>query len=338
MIWSLQVLRFIAAMMVVYLHSALAAFKATGSSGFIPPEIQVAGVAGVDIFFVISGVIIARTAPGLSWRQFAWKRCTRILPMYFLASMAAAAIAARSSIGWREVVASITLWPALDVMTVPLLPIAWTLSFEMTFYAAATLVLIDRRLLPVILGLFALTLALRPTGPVLQFLGNPIILEFIIGVGLAYAPSLRLGVWGIPVGAVAILIAGPLGLSPYGTNVNTIDFLVGNHAFERVVAYGIPAAMIVYGTMQVKAEKSVWTYLGDSSYTLYVFHTLAISAALALWNVYPMPPDFMILTSVVASVLLSWRIYERFEKPILAALRRASATSRVAAGKDVTAR
>jgi len=36
MIWSLQVLRFVAALMVVYVHAAQTAFAATGSNGFIP--------------------------------------------------------------------------------------------------------------------------------------------------------------------------------------------------------------------------------------------------------------------------------------------------------------
>ena len=40
MIWSIQVLRFVAALMIVYLHAAFIAFSATGSSGVIP--------AGVD--------------------------------------------------------------------------------------------------------------------------------------------------------------------------------------------------------------------------------------------------------------------------------------------------
>jgi exopolysaccharide production protein ExoZ len=66
-IWPLQILRFIAALMVVYVHAAHLAVKATGSYGLFPPELPLAGQAGVDIFFVISGVIIAKTAVGLSW-------------------------------------------------------------------------------------------------------------------------------------------------------------------------------------------------------------------------------------------------------------------------------
>jgi exopolysaccharide production protein ExoZ len=64
-IWPLQILRFVAALMVVYVHAAQLAVKETGSYGLFPPEFALAGQAGVDIFFVISGVIIAKTAVGL---------------------------------------------------------------------------------------------------------------------------------------------------------------------------------------------------------------------------------------------------------------------------------
>ncbi|MDK1388433.1 acyltransferase [Sinorhizobium sp. 8-89] len=296
MIWSLQVLRLVAALMVVYLHAALTAFQATGSSGVLPPEIQIAGTAGVDIFFVISGVIITRTGRNLTWQQFAWKRLRRIVPIYYLASIPAAFVAAKAGFGWREVVTTITLWPALDVMTAPILPVAWTLCFEMLFYGAATLVLFDRRFLPLLLGLFAISCAFRSAGPVFQFIGNPIIIEFLIGVALAFAPPFRAALWGIPLGATAILIAGPLGITPFG---DTIDFLLGKEAFQRVLVYGVPAGLIVYGTMQVRAERSIWTYLGDGSYTLYLFHTFPISLFLTLWNAFPLAPDIIILLELL---------------------------------------
>jgi exopolysaccharide production protein ExoZ len=76
----LQSLRFAAAMMVVYFHAAGVSLIATGSYGLLPRNFQIVGRAGVDIFFVLSGVIIATTARRLTWREFVWR--SRIVPMY----------------------------------------------------------------------------------------------------------------------------------------------------------------------------------------------------------------------------------------------------------------
>src|SRR5687768_12050310 len=129
MIWSLQTLRFVAALMVVYIHAAQTAQTATGSIGMIPGPLATIGRSGVDIFFVISGVIIARTAPGLTWQEFAWKRFRRIIPIYYLVCIPAMLPALYFGIGWRELLASLMLWPATDVMTAPVLGVAWTLCF-----------------------------------------------------------------------------------------------------------------------------------------------------------------------------------------------------------------
>jgi len=325
MIWSLQVLRFVAALMVVYLHAAETAFEATGSSGIVPLDLSIVAISGVDIFFVISGVVIARTASGMTSAEFAWKRFRRIVPFYLLCCLPSVLVAAKTGFGWREGVATFLLWPATDVMTAPLLLVAWTLCFEMVFYGAAALVLADRRWAAVLLVLYGLAFAFRPFGPLFQFLGNPLILEFLFGVAIAHAPMRRELVWGIPLGAAALFAVGIAGLAPLG---GTIKYLSGVDALQRVMVYGVPAALIVYGTMQIRAKQSIWTYLGDASYSVYLTHPLTVAALLAVWTAYPVPADLIVALGMLASVVVAWRIHEGFEKPILAALRPAIAGKR----------
>jgi len=73
----------------------------------------------------------------------------------------------------------------------------------------------------------------------------------------------------------------------------------------------------VHGCLQIKTRESVWTYLGDASYSLYLSHTLILLALLGLWQKLPMAPDLIILTGILASLLFAWRVHELFERPIM---------------------
>ena len=321
MIWPLQILRLVAALMVVYIHAAQIARAATASNGLLPPEFQIAGLSGVDIFFVISGVILARTAKGQTWQEFGWKRFRRIIPIYFIVCIFVMLISLRngSRVEWRELAATFLLWPATDVMTVPLLPVAWTLCFEALFYVAAALVIADRRWLGPILLTFGAAIALRTQGPVFQFLGNPLMFEFLLGIAVAYAPALRQAIWLIAVGVIALVAAGFMGTAPTGSTLNN---LMGDGGFQRVLVYGVPAALVVYGTMQITAGESDWTRQGDASYSLYLTHPLLMPTLLAMWKLVPLQADLVILVTAAASVFFGWRIHLAIEKPVIAWLTR----------------
>lgn len=308
-LWSLQVLRFFAALLVVHIHAVTLARDVAGGPGLVGAY-GIIGRCGVDIFFVISGVIIARTAAGLSPQAFALKRFRRVVPLYLLFALPMVIKHALvDGFTWRDALATFALWPATDVMTAPALDVAWTLSFEMLFYAAATLVLVDRRWAYVLVAAWAAAMALD--GPLFQFVGNPIIAEFLFGVALARAPRWRLGPWLIPLG-VACLIAG-IRLLPSG---DTLRFLEGSD-WERPLVLGLPAAMIVYGVMQIDAKPSAWTYLGEASYSLYLSHGLALIGVYVLAKAIPMPPDVFIVLALGVAVAVSCRIHEAFEKPLM---------------------
>src|SRR5215467_6854992 len=133
------------------------------------------GSPASTIFFVISGFIIAKAATGRTAAEFLTARLIRILPLYlvFASQQAIFAGLAGRPFGWREAIATFLFWPATDRMTSPALDVGWTLAFEMLFYAAAALVLTQRRgivpLTYVAVGAWAVAFTLRPAGPVFQF-------------------------------------------------------------------------------------------------------------------------------------------------------------------------
>ena len=323
MIWSLQVLRFVAALMIVYLHAARVgaevALNTTGDTRWAPYDMASAANAGVDIFFVLSGAVITLTAPKLTARQFFWRRFRRVMPIYLICSIPPVMVAfATADFGWRKLLATVLLWPATDVLTAPVLFVGWTLCFEMLFYTGATLVLVDRRWIYALVALFAGACLLRPFGPVFQFLGNPIIVEFAFGAAIILLPRSRFGVMALPVGVAALLLSGQW----FDPGVSVIDALAGVDAEQRVIAFGIPAALIVYGARHIDAKPGLWTYLGEASYVLYLVHPSVAKGLLTFWMIYPIPPYLVALCTMGAALLLSWRVHELIDKPVLRILPR----------------
>ena len=118
----------------------------------------------------------------------------------------------------------------------------------------------------------------------------------------------------MPFGFIALMWAGLMGVAPAW---GALEIVYGHEAFWRVLVYGVPAAMIVYGTLQAKVGESVWTYLGNASYSLYLTQLLPLSALYVLWRIHPIPPDLIVLIGLAAALLFAWRVHERVEKPIM---------------------
>jgi peptidoglycan/LPS O-acetylase OafA/YrhL len=196
----LQTLRAIAAWLVVADHALLDLTH----SELQKPVTSVAwalGNIGVYVFFVISGFIMVH----ICWDEFGRRgaagnflrrRIIRIVPLYWLATIAALAfhkvsVTHGAEAGWPELVRSLLFVPYQDEDGgwAPILPQGWTLNYEMMFYAIFAAALAFRRqiALPVIggaLGVFTLVGSLLPAGA-LAYLSSPIVLWFVLGIGLA---------------------------------------------------------------------------------------------------------------------------------------------------------
>ena len=120
---------------------------------------------------------------------------------------------------------------------------------------------------------------------------------------------------------MAILVLGAaLNWPPFGVEK---DFLAGESGWIRVATLGVPAALIVWGTLQIDARKGALTTLGDASYSIYLFHAPLVAAAVWLMVRFSAAPsDLIIAVAAGFAVLIGWRIHELFEKPLLAFLKR----------------
>ncbi|MEO8813443.1 MAG: acyltransferase, partial [Caulobacteraceae bacterium] len=182
------------------------------------------GRAGVDVFFVISGVIMwtvtsgRRLAPG----AFLWRRLTRVAPAYWAVSLAVFAIAAawpkflpQVLPGWGHLALSLAFVPHLDPkgLPFPTLPPGWTLDYEAIFYLvfAGALLAAERLRAWLVTGALAAIVAagFLLTDPVYILGANPMLLQFAAGVWIGRAAArgaLPPRAWGFA------LIAGGLGL------------------------------------------------------------------------------------------------------------------------------
>lgn len=299
---NIQALRGIAALLVVLVHSV--AMPVDVGMGNLVALWGAVGPAGVDLFFVISGFIIAMVSVGAGERirtqfafpealAFGFKRGARVYPIYWVVLGAALIAKSYGVFLAPPAVPDQPFWQLFLLVnpTNNIVMLAWTLVHEMYFYVIVMLLLaffprhMFRALFcwALITLAFVLYFALRrdSLGGLVPF--NPMIIEFILGIFIAYLIRKRVSAHAI--GCIA------LGL---------VWFVFGayeNHNFgswmpwQRTVAFGPASALLVYGFVAAEMRygwvcSKAWRFLGDASYSLYIWHQLIFFTLLKLAQTY----------------------------------------------------
>jgi exopolysaccharide production protein ExoZ len=337
---SVQILRAIAALMIVILHAFYDAETLVLGTGvkFVAPNLPLN--AGVDLFFVISGFVMVVASRNLfetsgGYAVFLKRRIARIVPLYWVVTSVFIIIAwlkpdtLNSAFpGPADVVKSFLFIPylkAADDLVQPIYKLGWTLNYEMMFYFAFALVIalpMQRALQVLSLGFAALVLAghmLALSPGAIWFWTSPIIMEFVAGMWIGYA--LLKGVrFSAPAG-MACIMAGVALLAAFHVND------LGNSAW-RAIGFGIPAALVVAGTAlgcaEIRASKLViWTAaLGDASYALYLCHPFAVRLLRLVWERTGMGtslgPWVYVCAATATASLAALLIYRTIEQPMTA--------------------
>jgi len=284
---NIQALRGVAALMVLAAH-VKGAEGDYGGAGTLLPHFLYMGVVGVDLFFLISGFVMAHVAlsgargPAAAGRFF-YNRGARIYPVYWAVTLLLMVLYAGKQVLFAEATPfpnPVETFLLLPDDHFPLVPVGWTLVHEMYFYVVFTLFVFVRRLaLPVLLGGWAAIIALALWGGALdanawtKIVVNPLTFEFIIGALIALA--LRRGVTQL---AAPALIAGVAIFA-----VETVFFshalypqVMGEFA-RRAAIFSPPFALMLYGAAALEkrgvARAPSWLIkTGDASYSLYLIH------------------------------------------------------------------
>lgn len=309
---SVQILRAIAALLVVAWHSPLSIrfcergvfyefekgelFRAVNYPFFLN-HLNL----GVDIFFCISGFIMAMLAtsvPRSAQNSLAFfsRRVIRVYPMYWVFTLVV--VAAYMASNGKLNMGGLTGECAIDIPrfiysillipreTTPVLGLGWTLVYEMQFYlvCAISLLLVDGRRLVYILGGMAVVSIAKmllvdspdSTFPALYYL------EFFAGA-LAYRCRSLLS----PKNAIAGVIVGGgvfLGLS------YLLDWLIVNELTRykfvtQILLASIGGFVLIVSLVSMQLDTFVKKNLvgrlllrvGDSSYVLYLSHWFVLS-------------------------------------------------------------
>lgn len=302
---NVQILRCFAAMSVVWHHLETRMNRELGA-----PHLGFTGMAGVDIFFVISGFIMFHTTQGgdKSVSRFWTDRLIRVAPLYWIATLLIVFLYALgqhpdlvAKLDASDIVAALSFFPEVraDGAPYPVLDVGWTLIFEAYFYLLFGLTFFMGSQVRAVIALAALFIGtaifrlMTPGLPfALEFYFRPITLEFVAGglLALAYRSSWLAAVsktvmsWIggllLVVGVAALLLAG---------------WRVGwrlNDEFElRVLAFGIPSLMIVAGALMLERAGWIWKsrtllLLGASSYSIYLVHQFVVGMCEAVAHIF----------------------------------------------------
>jgi len=319
-LYNLQILRFVAAFAVVLFHLG-DGYRAEFGMG---RNIFGIGAAGVDVFFVLSGFIIAYTAdPDRGLLYFTWRRIVRIVPLYWTLTLGLAAIALilpqmlnSTVVDGESLLKSLFFIPYERVGgdVKPILFLGWTLNYEMFFYALYALCIgIGFRTslapLALVLAIVAAGRIFRFENVVWNFYTNPILLEFALGIVLCFLYRRYERVFAKS-GRYLILAA----IAAFAVKLS----LPGVTA---IWVTAIPAAILVAATLSLPTAKTslvaFLVLLGDASYSLYLSHPYVLQ----LW-LKASPPGLGAPVQVlvgaaicVVAIVVSVAMYRLIERP-----------------------
>ena len=348
---ALQMLRAVAALLVVMWHSRLSIMHANNNywvegdflyrASHYPAFLNHLDI-GVDIFFCISGFImnlLIHDEPSTSGSAlaFATKRAVRIFPPYwfFTGLVLLAYVASRGRFNLASLTGNIAsdggrLLTSLLLVPEelpPILGVGWTLIHECLFYLLCALSIavgLNRRL-PTVLALFSLgAIGLTAANVSLMhgYFASPFTIEFLCGaLAFKYRKPLSRFFPGLQlVTAVGCYLAVSAILDS-GISTQMMPFV-------RSVGSGIIGALLICGLIganeRICFSRSLLgaglMRIGDASYSLYLSHWLVLSTmGKLIWLIPALPAPGVAawhVLSILAAISFAVIFAEHVEIPI----------------------
>ncbi len=263
---NIELLRALAATLVLFAHVSEEILASGGSGGFYE-YFRAIGSSGVDLFFVISGFVITTSfwnKPRNSWAFFR-ARVRRVVPAYWiLTTLVIVALLLALRFGIPTALPRPTLATSIESYffvskdfghQYPVLAQGWTLEYEMLFYVVFTLAIFARKRIALIASIAVLVLGL-----VLGY--GWLVSEFVMGVGVAAICFHREGKLAKPV--LWLLLA-------VGVAALALSRFYPDPSGWRVLAWGVPAVAILFACVRLPQLRSrLVLTAGRISYPVYL--------------------------------------------------------------------
>lgn len=331
---EIDLLRFLAALAVVFFHYAFRGNAADGLSAMPYPllaPVAKYGYLGVELFFMISGFVILMTASGGSLRKFAVSRIVRLYPAFWVCCT----ISFVAALAFGAPVFNVTLQQYLVNMTMlagfvgveDIDGVYWSLYVEMRFYLLVALLLLLRQIghAQRWLAAWLVATAVLKTAPGLWHLKAWLLVDYapyFIGGAVCYL------VWKQGWSrARAALLAGSwaLGLLHTMQDVQALQRHYHTDIDARVSAAIVSlcfAAMVLVATRRTGVIGRLdWRAVGALTYPLYLIHQ---NIGYMVFNAgYPALNSHLLLWGTIAAMmLLAHGVHTAVERPLAPVLKR----------------
>lgn len=310
------------------------------------------GRFGVEIFFVISGIVIVLAAgpAAFSVRDFLVRRFFRVAPLYWMTTILVAGLAIvlpaifkTTSFDLAYFLRSLAFVPDIVPGTVsdwrPIFKLGWTLNYEAFFYVCVAALgwcssyrQRNGLLLAGMAALIVLSLFIERRSGMLAFYANFNLIPFAAGVAIAGIIQSRphwiagLHHARLPLSAAAVLAV----LAAMSFEFRQFrDF--GGHAVMSLAALMVALSALSW-ERYFRDHGRVWDWLGNISYSLYLLHMFVVGF---IWAVLhrvglagaPFGPVIAVVVTVVVSCVAATLSMRLFEMPLNALGRRLTTRS-----------
>ena len=332
---EIDLLRFLAVMMVVLFHYSFRGYAADDMSIMPYPSLAPLskyGYLGVDLFFLISGFVILMTASSGSVRTFVTSRITRLYPAFwfcctvtFIATIAIGGERYSATLG-QYLINMTMMNEFIGVRSID--EVYWSLAVEIQFYAMACLLLylkqIPRAQFFLLVWLLA-TIAVNiiPVGWAIRMLLIADYAAYFIGGATCFLVHSR---GATPTRMAMIVIAWVAALLSSLQIIPRLEEKL-HTSLDLYVAAGIismffAAMLIVSLKWTGPISKRTWLKLGALTYPLYLLHQ---NLGYMIFNIaYPsVNPHLLLWGTVSMMLLIALLVHQWVEKGCAAQLKRA---------------